>query len=59
METVGCSLECWAQTATGICSAALLEVWMLASLLSGYTASWIIYEHHFEKVEAAIVEVCA
>ena len=56
MEAVGCLGKCRTQASAGICSAALLEIWVLASLFSGDATSRIIDEHHFKEVEAAIVK---
>lgn len=60
MEAIGdCLGECWTQTATRVCSAAFLEVWVLACLFGGDATSWIIHEHHFKEVETVVVEVDA
>ena len=59
MEAVGCLGKCGTQASAGVCSAALFEVWVLASLLSGDATSRIIDEHHFKEVETAIVKAGA
>ena len=48
---------CWSETATGICAASFLEVWMHTRLLGGDTGCRIVSQHHFEEVEASWVEV--
>ena len=60
VETVSdCLVKCRTKAASGVCSASLLEVRVLASLLGGNATSWIIDEHHFKKVESMVVKVDA
>jgi hypothetical protein len=41
----------------GIRPRIVLEIRMVASLLSGYTSSWVVNQHHIQQIESLLVQV--
>jgi len=59
MVTICLSLVCNTNTTTGVCSATILEVWVVAGLLSGYPTSGIIDQHLLKEIKTIGIKIRA